>query len=89
MVNEICKAFRYEKIENSVIQNVHAIADAIRENTKEDNDDIIYEYACQKFINAINTITDDKDIAWVFEIIICEHFDYCPKGKNPYIVKKQ
>lgn len=87
MITETSKSYRYEKIEESIINTIHGLADRYREITSEEDDNIIYQYACSKFIELIKAITFDKDLAWTFEIIISENFDYEPTDGNPFRLK--
>ena len=87
MVTESSKSYRYEKIVETIVERIHAIADEYRE-TVEDNDQLAYEQACQKFIEATKNAYGETEMYWIFEIILQDSFDYEPSARNPYAVRK-
>lgn len=87
MVTESSKSYRYDKIADTIVERIHALADEYRENV-EDNDQVAYEQACKKFIDATRTAYGETELFWVFEIILEDSFDYEPSARNPYAVRK-
>lgn len=87
MVTESSKSYRYDKIADTIVERIHAMADEYRENV-EDNDQVAYEQACKKFIDTTRTAYGETELFWVFEIILEDSFDYEPSARNPYAVRK-
>lgn len=87
MVTESSKSYRYEKIAETIVERIHALADEYREKV-EDNDQVAYEQACKKFIEATKNAYGETELFWVFEIILEDSFDYEPSARNPYAVRK-
>lgn len=87
MVTESSKSYRYEKIAETIVERIHALADEYRDNV-EDNDQVAYEQACKKFIDATRTAYGETEMYWIFEIILQDSFDYEPSARNPYAVRK-
>lgn len=87
MVTESSKSYRYEKIAETIVERIHALADEYREKV-EDNDQVAYEQACQKFMEATKNAYGETELFWVFEIILEDSFDYEPSARNPYAVRK-
>ena len=87
MVTESSKSYRYDKIAETIVERIHAMADEYMENV-ENNDQVAYEQACKKFIDATRTAYGETELFWVFEIILEDSFDYEPSARNPYAVRK-
>lgn len=87
MVTESSKSYRYDKIADTIVERIHSMADEYRENV-EDNDQVAYEQACKKFIDATKNAYGETELFWVFEIILEDSFDYEPSARNPYAVRK-
>lgn len=87
MVTESSKSYRYEKIAETIVERIHAMADEYREKV-DDNDQLAYEQACKRFMEATSTAYGQTEMYWIFEIILEDSFDYEPSLRNPYAVRK-
>jgi len=90
MSENVRKAFRYDKIEKSIVDSVNKIALSYAKcNPKliadeEKLDDDSYGYACKLVVNKMSVLS--KDMGFITEIIIADNFDYTPQKNNPYVV---
>ena len=88
MSENIKKVFRYDKIENSIVESVNKIALGYAKSNPNHIvdemmlDDASYKYACKVVISKMNVVS--RDLGYIAEIIIADNFDYIPQKTNPY-----
>lgn len=91
MVTESVKSYRYEKIESAIVESVHELADKYKEKIgccDEEKDQEAYTNACNMLMEDIAKAFGNREMYWIYEVILQESFDYEPSQRNPYAIRK-
>ena len=92
-LSETSKSFRYEKIQEALEKKVHELAEAyIGCHQGQDEaklDDEAYTIACKVMMDKVEKIMEDRELYWIFDIMLQESFGHEPSQDNPYAIRKK